>query len=210
MRGELFVSRDPETLLVTSRFLVERVFQKTRSDAPRERAIVRHPGAVTIVPMVDEHHVCLIRNFRISVEQTLIELPAGTLEPNETPEQTAPRELLEETGYRAERWTELTAFYMSPGVMDERMHLFLGEELEMVAAAREPGEEIENLVVTWSDAIEMVHDGTIRDAKTIVGLLYCDRLRNACQDRRGGGRRGKLVRRHSAIGRDTTEMTNFE
>ena len=173
------MSRNPETLLVTSRFRVDRVFQKTRNGGLHERVIVRHPGAVTIVPIVDGHHVCLIRNFRISVEQTLIELPAGTLEPNETPEQTASRALLEETGYRAERWTELTAFYTSPGLIDERMHLFLAEDLEIVNAAREPGEEIENLVVTWPNAMEMVYDGTIRDAKTIAGLLYYDGRRSS-------------------------------
>lgn len=171
------MSRNTETLLTTSRFHVERVVQKTRNGELHERAIVRHPGAVTILPMVDEQHVCLIHNFRISVEQTLIELPAGTLEANEMPETTAARELVEETGYRAERWTELTTFYTSPGIMDERMHLFLAEDLEKVDAAREPGEEIENFVVTWTNALEMVYDGTIRDGKTIAGLLYYDGLR---------------------------------
>ena len=172
-----FMSRNTETLLVTSRFRVDRVFHETRNGELHERAIVRHPGAVTILPMVDEHHVCLIRNFRISVEQTLIELPAGTREANETPEKTAARELVEETGYRAERWSELTTFYTSPGIMDERMHLFVAEDLEQANAALEPGEEIENLVVTWNNAMEMVFDGTIRDAKSIAGLLYFDRLR---------------------------------
>lgn len=166
-----------KTLLVTKRFNVEEVTQSLADGGVAKRVIVRHPGAVTIVPMVDAGHVCLIRNYRIAVEQTLIELPAGTLEPNEPPEHTAARELIEETGYRAQRLEKLHAFYLSPGVMDERMHLYLAEGLESVGTAREPGEQIENLIVPWSDAINMIFRGEIQDAKSIVGLLYYDRMR---------------------------------
>lgn len=166
-----------KTLLVTSRFRVEEILRKSATGETQARAVVRHPGAVTILPMVDADHVCLIRNFRVAVGQTLIELPAGTLEAGETVESTAARELIEETGFRAGRLTGLHDFYLSPGVLDERMHLFLAEELDEVGAAREAGEEIENLVVPWHRAIQMVFDREIRDAKTIVGLLYADRLR---------------------------------
>lgn len=166
-----------EPLLVTSRFSVEEVARKTADGQIRTRAVVRHPGAVTIIPMVDDKHVCLIRNFRVSVNQTLIELPAGTLEPPEPPEQAAYRELQEETGYRARMMRELHGFYLSPGILDERMHLFVATDLEAVGAAREPGEEIENLVVSWKDAMELIVSREIQDAKTIVGLLLYDRLR---------------------------------
>jgi ADP-ribose pyrophosphatase len=104
---------------------------------------------------LDDGRVCLIRNYRVSVEQTLIELPAGTLEPNEDPAQTAERELIEETGYRAQTVTSLASFYLSPGILDERMHLFLASGLEWVGTAREPGEEIENLVVPWPQAMDL-------------------------------------------------------
>lgn len=166
-----------ETLLVTSRFSVEEVARKTPDGQIRTRAVVRHPGAVTIIPMVDDQHVCLIRNFRVSVNQTLIELPAGTLEPPEPPEQAAYRELQEETGYRAGTMRELHGFYLSPGILDERMQLFVAADLEAVGAAREPGEEIENLVVSWKDAMQLIVSREIQDAKTIVGLLLYDRLR---------------------------------
>ncbi len=165
----------PKTLLVTSRFRVEEVEQPLIGGGTRKRQIVRHPGAVTIIPLIDDEHVCLIRNYRVSVQQTLIELPAGTLEPNEDPAHTAERELIEETGYRARQITFLHSFYLSPGVLDERMHLYLATGLELVGAAREPGEQIENLVVPWEQAVGMVDQGVIQDAKTIVGLLYYDR-----------------------------------
>jgi ADP-ribose pyrophosphatase len=169
----------PKTLLVTQRFWVEEVAQTLPGGGSRTRAIVRHPGAVTVIPLVDNGRVCLIRNYRISVRQTLIELPAGTLEPNEDPSTTAERELIEETGYRAQRISPLASFFLSPGVLDERMHLYVATGLEPVGAAREPGEEIENLVVPWGEAVDMVFQGAIQDAKTIVGLLYYDRhLRN--------------------------------
>ncbi|MEO8494333.1 MAG: NUDIX hydrolase [Planctomycetota bacterium] len=167
-----------EPLLVTSRFRVEEVARRTPDGQIRTRAVVRHPGAVTIIPMVDDDRVCLIRNFRVSVNQTLIELPAGTLEPPEPPEQAADRELREETGYRAGTMRELHGFYLSPGILDERMHLFVATDLESIGTAREPGEEIENLVVTWREAMQLVESREIQDAKTIVGLLLYDRLRS--------------------------------
>lgn len=167
-----------EALLVTERFRVEEVQRETQDGVMHTRAVIRHPGAVTIIPMVDAEHVCLIRNFRVSVGETLVELPAGTLEPPEAPEATAHRELIEETGYRAERLAKLHAFYLSPGILDERMHLYVAEQLEQIGAAREVGEEIENFVVSWGEAIELVHSGTIQDAKTIVGLLMYDAIRS--------------------------------
>jgi ADP-ribose pyrophosphatase len=166
---------DSEVLLVASRFQVVREYQRTR-EGPRPREIVRHPGAVVILPLLDDGRVCLIRNFRISVNQTLIELPAGTLEPGEEPIENAARELSEETGYRAVRLQKLHAFYLSPGILDERMHLFLATGLTAGETAREPGENIDNLVVPWDEALRMAVDGRIHDAKSIVGLLLVDRL----------------------------------
>jgi len=158
-------------LLKTSRFRVDQVTHKLDDGSLHHRQIVRHPGAVTILPMVDNEHVCLIRNYRVSVDETLIELPAGTREPDESPAATAHRELIEETGYEAGRLTLLHQFLLSPGILDERMVLFLATDLRVVGANREVGEEIENLVVPFADAIEMIQDGRIQDAKTIVGIL---------------------------------------
>src|SRR6478609_6910445 len=105
------MSTEPTTLLVTSRFTVVREFQETRK-GPRPREIVRHPGAVVVLPLLDDGRVCLIRNYRISVKQALIELPAGTLEQGEEPIKNAERQLIEETGYRAKKLEQLHAFYL--------------------------------------------------------------------------------------------------
>ena len=118
---------EPERLLETPVFYVERIHYSTQAGGDRTRSVVRHPGAVAIVPMVDQDHVCLIRNFRPSVNRTLIEIPAGTLEPGESVEQTARREHLEETENTAASWQPLQALFLSPGILDERMHFFLAE-----------------------------------------------------------------------------------
>jgi ADP-ribose pyrophosphatase len=166
-------------LLITERFRVEEVTRTLPDGRSRTRAVVRHPGAVAIIPMVDANHVCLIANYRVSIGQTLLEIPAGTLEPNESPYATAARELLEETGYRVAQLEPLTSFFLSPGVLDERMHLFVAQQLTLGETARELGEEIENRVTPWEEAIAMIYEGRIHDAKTIAGLLYYDRLRHA-------------------------------
>jgi ADP-ribose pyrophosphatase len=170
------VSTEEELLLTTSRFRVVRICQLTPR-GPRPREVIRHPGAVTVLPLLADGRVCLIRNFRPAVDRELIELPAGTLEPNEPPIETARRELIEETGYRAERLEPLAEFLLSPGILDERMHLFAATGLSPGPPQREPGEQIENLLLPWDEALALVESRQIEDAKTIVGLLLYDRLR---------------------------------
>lgn len=167
----------PTTLLQTSRFTVVEVSRIARDGSLRQRAVVRHPGAVTILPLLDDQRVCLIRNYRVSVNQTLIELPAGTLDPEEDPAEAAQRELLEETGYRAASWRHLHSFFLSPGILDERMHLYLATDLTPGPTALELGEEIETLLTPWDEAIRWIYEGQIQDAKTIAALLFYDRLR---------------------------------
>jgi ADP-ribose pyrophosphatase len=171
------MSQSPELLLTASKFCVVRETLTTAAGKTRTREIVRHPGACVIVPLLDDGRVCLIRNWRVAVNETLVELPAGTLEPPEPPHVTAERELIEETGFRAAKIEFLHAFFLSPGILDEKMHLYLATSLTEGETAREEGEEIENWLVPFDDAIAMVFRGEIRDAKTIVGLLWVDRLR---------------------------------
>ncbi len=150
-----------------------RVVRLRRDDRVRE--VVRHGGSVTIIPLLDRQRVCLIRNFRVAVGRRLLELPAGTREPDEPVEETARRELLEETGYRADRWERLPGFFVSPGILDERMELFLATGLTPGNPAREPGEEIENAILSWDEIERRIDSGEIEDAKTLVGLWHARR-----------------------------------
>ncbi|MCG8448428.1 MAG: NUDIX hydrolase [Pirellulales bacterium] len=177
------MSDNPRTLLTAAKFrVVEHEIDTGIGRQPLRRQVVEHPGAVAILPMLAEDHICLIRNYRIAVGKTLIELPAGTIDPKESPAVTAARELHEETGYTADSWRALPSFFMSPGILNERMHLFVAERLTAGRPARETGEEIENLVVPWQEAVAMAERGEIEDAKSLVGILLWDRL---CKARLG-------------------------
>jgi ADP-ribose pyrophosphatase len=169
------MSNELRTLLETGRFtVVEEIV--IRPDGREARCqYVKHPGAVAILPLVDDRHVCLIRGRRLTVGKTLIEIPAGTREPNESPLVTARRELAEETGYQAAQWEPLATYYPSPGVLNEQMWVFVARDLTPGPPAREANEEIENLVVTWDDAMNMLDRGEIQDSKTLVALLSFDR-----------------------------------
>ena len=162
---------DGEVLLETKRFRVVRVTEPCTDGSRRKREVVRHPGSVVIVPLVSAHEICLVEVVRVAVGRTLLELPAGTLDRVESLEEAARRELAEETGYRAGRIVSAGTMWMSPGILRERMHLFVAEDLVAGPQALEPGEQIRTRVVTWDEAIAMCLDGRIDDAKTIAGLL---------------------------------------
>ena len=144
-----------------------------------KREICIHPGAAVVLPVLNDGQVLLIRNRRYSVNQVLIELPAGTLEKDEDPMNCAGRELLEETGYLAGRLTPIAAFFSSPGILTEKLYAFAAYDLEKSVSALEEGEEIELLPRGLDDAIQMIQSGEIMDAKTIATLLMYDRFHRA-------------------------------
>ena len=144
-----------------------------------QREVVLHRGAVALVPMVDADHVCLVENHRYTVDQTLLEVPAGTIDPGETPDQTAPRELAEETGYQAGRIVRVAEWLVSPGVMNERMYLYLCEDLTPGPTRHQPDERLKPVVVSWDEAMRMVHEGKIDDAKTMLALFLVNRRRES-------------------------------
>lgn len=146
-----------------------------------EREVVLHRGAVALVPMVDADHVCLVYNDRYAVGETLLEVPAGTIDVGETADQTAPRELAEETGYRAGKITLLRSWYVSPGVLSERTFLYLCEDLTPGPTNHQLDEHLETVIVPWREAVAMVQDGRIRDAKSMLAILFCDQLRGGDQ-----------------------------
>lgn len=137
-----------------------------------KREFISHPGAVVILPLIDANHIVMIRNQRFAVGQELWELPAGTLEPNEPPESTAYRELIEETGYQAEVLKPLLSFFTSPGICNEIMHVFLASNLKQVGQKLDETEKICVEIVSWKEVASMIHKGTICDGKTLTSLLY--------------------------------------
>jgi ADP-ribose pyrophosphatase len=141
------------------------------------RDVVLHPGAVAVLPLLDADNICLLRNQRPILGAELWEIPAGTLEPGEPPQEAAVRELAEETGYAAARWTKLTELIPSPGVLSEVIHLYLAEQLTPGEMSPEADEQLEPITVPFRQALSWAMDGTIRDAKTIVALFWLDRLR---------------------------------
>lgn len=136
------------------------------------REVVEHPGAVAIVPLLEEDKVILVRQYRKAVEESLWEIPAGKMEEGEGTEMCAQRELEEETGFRAGKLEELLKFYPSPGISTEVIHIFLGADL--VKSQRNPEEDefLELSTPTLEETLKWIKEGKIRDAKTVIGLLY--------------------------------------
>lgn len=161
-----------QLLLTADRFTVLRATMPLPSGEPFTREIISHPGAVVIVPVLDDGRICLIRNYRIAVEQELLELPAGTLEPGQPRIENARRELTEETGYRCRSLAPLCEFLMSPGILDQRMYGFVATGLTAGDPAREFGEQITNCPVSISELDSLISSGQIVDSKTISTLLY--------------------------------------
>jgi ADP-ribose pyrophosphatase len=141
-----------------------------------QREICVHPGAVVILPFLDDKSIILIRNKRYAISQILLELPAGTLEKGEPPMNCAGRELQEETGYLATRMKPIGKFFTSPGILTECMYSFAAFGLQKSNAALEEGEEIEVFSVDYADAVSMIRDGQIQDGKTIATLLMYERF----------------------------------
>lgn len=135
-----------------------------------ELEIVRHPGAAAIVPMKDDRTVVLIRQYRLAAGGFIFEIPAGKLHPGEDPRLCAERELEEEIGYRAGAIERLETFFTAPGFTDEVMHLFLATGLTKTAQKLDDDEVLEVIEMPLEKAMAHIQDGTIRDAKTIVGL----------------------------------------
>jgi ADP-ribose pyrophosphatase len=159
------------------RFDVEEVYQRLDDGSLLPRHIVRHPGAVVVLPLVDDQRVCLIKTYRVAVDRWLLELPAGTLDKGKSPAETASLELVEETGYEAAKIEHIHTFRMSPGILDEQMHFFVASHLKATKPQREIGEQIDNLIVTWSEVDQLLRDGKVEDAKTLVALLWYMRYR---------------------------------
>jgi len=136
-----------------------------------KRSIIRHPGSAVMMAVDERDRVLLVKQFRLPAEQDLWELPAGRLDPGESALEAAKRELREETGYQAKRWTELASFWASPGYVQEKMNVFLAEDL--TEGKQEPMDD-ERIEIRWFEKDElrrMIRAGEILDGKTLVGYF---------------------------------------
>jgi ADP-ribose pyrophosphatase len=155
----------------------------TSDGVQRGRDIVIHPGAVTVLCLLPDRQVLLVRQYRHPSGEVLVELPAGTLDMMgdgsvEDPLAAAKRELWEETGYNAAEWTKLSEFFTAPGFASELMHMYLATEATLDPDYEGPDDD-ERLIVDkigFDEALTKADDGTIRDAKTLLGLYLVDRL----------------------------------
>ncbi|HSE59964.1 MAG TPA: NUDIX hydrolase [Nitrospiraceae bacterium] len=150
--------------------------------------VIRHPGASAVVPLKDDGTVILIRQFRHAAGGFIYEIPAGKLNQGEDPLRCAERELEEEIGYRAGRFRLLSSIFTAPGFTDEVIHVYLGTGLTAGRQQLDRDEVLEVVEMPITKAVEMIHSGEIRDAKTIVGLQSTHILltRSSTGDRREG------------------------
>ena len=163
-------------VLDSSEIFHGRVFDVTaytvrEGDKTYIREVVHHPGSAVIVPVFDDGTVGLVRQYRQPVVRYLLEVPAGTLAARERPEEGAARELEEELGVVAGRLEKLTEFFVTPGFCEEKMWLYLATDLKETAQRLDDDEQVEIVRVSWARAFEMISDGEIEDAKTIIGLM---------------------------------------
>ncbi len=165
-----------------------------------KRDVIHHSGSIVVLAVDDtgarakkrDPDVILIRQYRHAAGQYLLELPAGRIEPEEKPLAAAKREMIEETGFRAKKWTLLTRYYASPGFLGEAMHIFLAQNITAGEAQPEADEDIELVRMPLSEAMRLVATNKIHDGKTLIGLslfaaAHQAGTRRAAAERRGTG-----------------------
>jgi ADP-ribose pyrophosphatase len=168
-------TRDNEILFRGLVVEIEHMEVKVGNKGWHPYQIIRHPGGVAVVPLHNDGTVTLIRQLRPAVGEFLLELPAGRLSPGETPETCGRRELLEETGLSAERFQSLGSIHPTPGICDERIHLYLATGLTQGEAEQEPYEDIEVLRLPFDEVLALAEIGAITDSKTVAALFRASR-----------------------------------
>lgn len=143
-----------------------------------KREIVRHPGAVAVIAVNEDRKIVMVEQYRKALERSLLEIPAGKLEPGENPVLTAERELEEETGYRAEYMKYITSFYTSPGFADEIIHLYYADQLKKVENPLDGDDDefVDLYEVTLEEALQYINDKRIHDAKTVFAVQFMQLL----------------------------------
>ena len=168
-------------LISSKELLRNRIFHVTQDHAldpdgfEIKRAIVHHGGSAVMMPIDTRRRVLLVKQYRLPARRFMWELPAGTVDPGETPLQTARRELAEETGYRAKTWAKLAEFFPSPGFLAEKMTIYTARDLTEGEAKPMEDERIETKWHTAGEIDKMIRSGKIIDAKTMIGFLRWQR-----------------------------------
>ncbi|WP_226673661.1 NUDIX hydrolase [Rossellomorea aquimaris] len=139
-----------------------------------KRELIKHPGAVAVIALTREGKLVMVEQYRKALEKSIIEIPAGKLEPGEEPDKTALRELEEETGYGCGDLEHLISFYTSPGFADELVHLYVARDLYSIQESRETDEDefVELIEVTVEEALQLIKEQRIYDAKTAYAVQY--------------------------------------
>ncbi len=165
-----------EILLKTGKFKVVHRLVDNGSGQPVGKDLILHPGAAVILPITNDGKVVMVRNLRWAIARELLELPAGTLEPLEEPQDCAYRELEEETGFVAGVLRPLCRFYTSPGVMTELIHAFVATELVEGTQHLSPDEKIDVEILSFEEINHLIRVGKIMDGKTLATFLYYQML----------------------------------
>lgn len=139
-----------------------------------QRDVVRHPGSVAIIPVLPDGRVVMVRQYRYAAGKTLLEIPAGTMELDESPLKCAYRELREETGYEAGEMEKVLSCFIAPGYSSEVIHFYVARNLREVGGDQEQDEDISVERYDPKKILEMIRENTVDDAKTIIGLVYLD------------------------------------
>ena len=181
------MNHDPDDPLaehtLDSRLAFEGVFLRLYVDRVKSadghvgtREYLRHPGAVMIIPLLDAEHVLLERQFRYPLGRAIVEFPAGKIDAGEPPFECARRELLEETGYTARRWSYLGGLHNAIAYSDEKIEIYLAEDLERSGSGTlDAGETLEVFEAPWRQLLEWVRDGSVTDVKTMVGAFWLEK-----------------------------------
>lgn len=177
----------PERTISTSRAFSGRLLALRVDEVELEsgrravREVVEHPGAVAILAL-DGERLAMVRQWRQAAGADLLEIPAGTREPGEAPLLTAQRELAEECGLQAKRWDEGPSFYTAPGFSTELLTLFLATDMQAIETESPDDEALERSWLTVADALAAIESGEIRDAKSLVGILWLSRRQASERD----------------------------
>lgn len=167
---------DSEAVFDGALLHVRRDHVRLPDDSTGLREYIVHPGAVAILPLFDDGRILLERQYRYPLQQVMIELPAGKVDPGEATASTAQRELLEETGYVAKRWSRLTTIHAACAYSDEAVEIWLARGLTHQGAKLDAGEFLETFILPLDEALQWVRSGRVSDVKTIIGIQWAEKI----------------------------------